>query len=75
MLILKASFDLKFIIELIKIKINCLSLDINECLEEPCPENSTCLNYLGSFKCDYDPGFTRYGLNCEGMKNNDKYVF
>ena len=50
-------------------------VDINECLEGPCPENSTCQNYLGSFRCDCDPGFTRYGLNCEGMKNNDKYVF
>lgn len=43
-----------------------LSLDIDECLEARCPENSTCTNTKGSFVCTCNTGFSRDGEFCLG---------
>ena len=34
---------------------NCT--EINECLSDPCPINSTCLDQIGDFGCDCDAGY------------------
>ena len=45
-------------------------LDINECMEpDICPENSHCVNTLGSFTCNCDVGYSGV-LQC-----SSKYEF
>lgn len=50
-----------------------LSIDVNECLYNPCQHNSPCSNTPGSYRCDCSPGWT--GQNCDsGMCVHDHYV-
>ena len=35
-----------------------LSLDINECVSQPCGNNASCLDKLNGFQCACLPGFT-----------------
>ena len=44
----------------------CFSLDINECLSEPCDSNATCLNTDGSFECSCNTGYSGNGFKCNG---------
>lgn len=37
--------------------------DADECEKEPCLNNGTCFNNLGSYECDCVPGW--HGNNCE----------
>ena len=44
--------------------------DIDECvsLNETClDENAHCVNSVGNFSCQCDPGFTGDGYNCSGQ--------
>ena len=44
-----------------------LHVDIDECLNETCAdENAHCVNTVGSFSCQCNPGFTGDGQNCSG---------
>ena len=43
-----------------------LSLDINECDDDPCDDNAHCQNNNGSFTCTCQSGFTGNGFNCTG---------
>ena len=46
-------------------------IDIDECLENPCDENSECINTIGSFQCICDDGFVTNGpLTCRGMRKD-----
>ena len=50
-----------------KIGLDAVCIDINECIEgtedapdvPPCPENSECVNTIGSFKCNCIEGFKK----------------
>lgn len=42
------------------------SLDVDECLDDPCHQNATCDNTFGSFDCDCNEEFVGDGFNCEG---------
>ena len=45
----------------------CVHADIDECvsLNETClDENTHCVNSVGNFSCQCDPGFTGNGYNC-----------
>lgn len=35
----------------------CISLDVDECVNSPCPQGSVCVNTGGSFSCECDLGF------------------
>ncbi|KAK6300945.1 hypothetical protein J4Q44_G00290430 [Coregonus suidteri] len=52
----------------------CVDAELNECLEKPqvCGSNTTCLNTIGSFHCQCQPGFrfstnTNYTRDCEDI--------
>ena len=47
-----------------------LSLDINECLGDPCDANATCLNINGSFICTCNDHFSGDGFNCTRLCEN-----
>ena len=47
-----------------------LLLDINECLDDPCDTNATCLNTNGSFICTCDNHFSGNGFNCTRLCEN-----
>ena len=40
--------------------------DVDECVEEPCPENSDCVNQEGSYECQCHEGYVMYNSVCEG---------
>ena len=43
------------------------SADIDECLNVTCAdENALCVNTVGSFSCQCNPGYTGDGQNCSG---------
>lgn len=42
-------------------------VDVNECEEGKCDQNSICNNTVGSFECVCKTGFTGTGLECEGI--------
>lgn len=47
-------------------------LDINECLSQKtnkCPENTTCINTYGSYKCECNKGFRRKAANLDPKKH------
>ena len=39
--------------------------DINECAPAPCKNGATCVDLVGSYRCDCATGFL--GLTCEGI--------
>jgi len=39
-------------------------LDVDECLNDPCGANATCLNSFGSFTCTCDGGYVGDGQTC-----------
>ena len=41
-------------------------LDINECALAPCQNGATCVDLVGSYRCDCKAGYT--GSNCETSK-------
>lgn len=41
-------------------------VDINECLSNPCGENSRCLNQPGYHQCVCNEGYVREGAGCVG---------
>ena len=55
-----------------KIKLDCrfkdviFSVDVNECLGNPCDKNATCGNTAGSFTCTCNIGYTGNGTHCRG---------
>ena len=42
--------------------------DINECAPAPCQNGATCVDLVGSYRCDCKSGYT--GNNCETGKNS-----
>ena len=44
---------------------NC-TVDVNECDDNVCPQNTTCKNTEGSYQCSCDAGFKQDGDNCTG---------
>jgi hypothetical protein len=42
------------------------SLDINECLADPCHVNGICTNTAGSYVCRCKTGFSGNGFQCDG---------
>ena len=42
-------------------------IDINECQQNVCHVNSTCINVFGSYKCECRTGFTGNGTTCKGQ--------
>ena len=44
------------------------TLDINECIKNPCNHNATCQNTYGSYSCHCQAGFT--GKKCETNIND-----
>ena len=45
------------------------TIDVNECMNDPCHENATCSDMVGSFMCMCDTGFSGDGFNCTGILN------
>ena len=45
-----------------------LSTDINECVPDPCQNGATCVDQVGSYRCDCVAGYT--GSNCETSNLN-----
>ncbi|XP_028408891.1 uncharacterized protein LOC114531487 [Dendronephthya gigantea] len=45
---------------------NSLKLDIDECFlkMDNCDKNSRCINTVGGFSCECNPGYTGSGINC-----------
>jgi hypothetical protein len=44
---------------------------LNECADDnPCHQNATCVNLIGSHSCACNEGFTGDGYNCEGTVYN-----
>ena len=43
-------------------------IDINECQQNVCHVNSTCINIPGSYKCKCRTGFAGNGTTCKGQK-------
>ena len=41
-----------------------LSLDIDECLTNPCHYNASCTDNEGSFNCVCNAGYSGNGFNC-----------
>lgn len=48
------------------IKLIIFDTDADECEKEPCLNNGTCFNNLGSYECDCAPGW--HGYDCEKGK-------
>ena len=42
-------------------------MDENECLAEPCSENSSCVNSDGSFLCKCNSGFIKNNTACSDL--------
>ena len=42
------------------------SVDVNECVGEPCGLNANCTNTIGSFMCACQAGYEGNGTNCTG---------
>ena len=38
--------------------------DIDECAQNPCHDNASCINSIGSYECHCDSGFSGNGKNC-----------
>ena len=51
-------------------RIVLLSTDINDCAPDPCQNGATCLDLVGSYRCDCKAGYT--GSNCETSKHLGK---
>ena len=51
------------IIVIIIIIIIIIIIDINECSPNPCQNGATCVDLVGSYRCDCKSGYT--GSNCE----------
>ena len=52
--------------------------DIDECISNLCDTNATCKNYMGSYACMCNYGFTGDGSTCTGIictVINDKAKF
>ena len=47
-----------------------LSTDINDCIPDPCQNGATCVDLVGSYRCDCVAGYT--GSNCETSKHLGK---
>ena len=43
-----------------------ISLDIDDCLSQPCQNNGTCQDRVNDYTCDCVVGFN--GTNCENSK-------
>ena len=50
--------------------ISFISLDIDECLSNPCHVNANCSDTQGSFGCQCNTGYSGNGFNC-----SSKYAF
>ena len=40
--------------------------DVKECRNNPCHQNATCTDTIGSFECECNEGFNGTGVVCEG---------
>ena len=40
-----------------------LIIDVDECVTDPCKNGATCVDLVGSYRCDCKAGYT--GSNCE----------
>ena len=47
-----------------------MSSDIDECLDNPCDTNASCLNINGGFNCTCDNHFNGNGFNCTRLCEN-----
>lgn len=43
-----------------------ISLDYDECEDEPCHRDAMCRNKLGSFECICKAGYKGDGMTCQG---------
>ena len=43
-----------------------LTIDVDECITQPCNANAHCNNTEGSFLCTCDEGFSGDGILCDG---------
>ena len=48
--------------------ITIICLDINECSPNRCQNGATCVDLVGSYRCDCKSGYT--GNNCETGENS-----
>ena len=51
----------------------CSSLDDNECARTVCHQYATCIDTIGSYRCQCNQGFTGDGTSCEGINNCNVY--
>ena len=49
-----------------------LILDINECSPAPCQNGGTCVDLVGSYRCDCKAGYS--GTNCETGDNSLRVI-
>ena len=68
MIVLQAIFKSNYFI-MRRISFLHLLTDKDECRtqESQCPSNSTCINTLGSYRCECGRGTTLKNNKCEGM--------
>ena len=43
------------------------TVDIDECVSNPCHPNATCANKNGTFTCECDTGYMGDGFTCQGI--------
>ena len=43
------------------------TIDIDECVSNPCHPNATCTNKNGTFTCECDAGYMGDGFICQGI--------
>ena len=54
---------------MVRFKSSCviLTVDIDECVSNPCHPNATCTNENGTFTCECDAGYEGNGFTCQGI--------
>lgn len=50
------------------------TVDIDECVSNPCHPNATCANINGTFTCECDTGYVGDGFTCQGILCHDMHL-
>lgn len=48
--------------------------DVDECVDDPCPPMSHCVNAFGTYVCQCKPGYRKSNGLCEGKSSSYKYA-